>query len=49
MGEEEQRRVFNLGVGFCAVVPEAEAKEAGFPVIGRLEEGIEGVAWADEA
>ena len=49
VAEDEQRRVFNLGVGFCAVVPEAEAKEAGFPVIGRLEEGIEGVAWADEA
>jgi phosphoribosylformylglycinamidine cyclo-ligase len=32
--EEEQRRVFNLGVGMCAVVPEAEA-DAG-SVIGRL-------------
>jgi phosphoribosylformylglycinamidine cyclo-ligase len=47
--EEEQRRVFNLGVGFCAVVRFEQAEEAGFPVIGRLEEGIEGVAWADEA
>jgi len=45
--EEEQRRVFNLGVGFCAVVPAADAALAGVPVIGRLEEGIEGVAWAD--
>ena len=45
--EEEQRRVFNLGVGFCAVVPAADAARAGVPVIGRLEEGIEGVAWAD--
>jgi phosphoribosylformylglycinamidine cyclo-ligase len=45
--EDEQRRVFNLGVGFCAVVPAAEAARAGFPVIGRLEQGIEGVAWTD--
>jgi phosphoribosylformylglycinamidine cyclo-ligase len=45
--EEEQRRVFNLGVGFCAVVPAADAGRAGFPVIGRLEEGHEGVSWAD--
>jgi phosphoribosylformylglycinamidine cyclo-ligase len=45
--EEEQRRVFNLGVGFCAVVPAAEVERAGFPAIGRLEEGVEGVAWTD--
>jgi phosphoribosylformylglycinamidine cyclo-ligase len=45
--EEEQRRVFNLGVGFCAVVPAAAAGRAGFPVIGRLDEGVEGVSWAD--
>jgi phosphoribosylformylglycinamidine cyclo-ligase len=32
--EEEQRRVFNLGIGMCAVVPPAHA-EAG-TVIGRL-------------
>jgi phosphoribosylformylglycinamidine cyclo-ligase len=44
--EEEQRRVFNLGVGYCAVVPAAEAARAGFPVIGRLEENIAGVTWA---
>ena len=47
VSEEEQRRVFNLGVGFCAVVPAAEAGRTGLPVIGRLEEGIDGVAWAD--
>lgn len=46
--EDEQRRVFNLGVGYCAVVPAAEAARAGLPVIGRLEEGVAGVAWADE-
>ncbi len=45
--EEEQRRVFNLGIGFCAVVAAADADGAGFPVIGRLEAGVEGVAWAD--
>jgi phosphoribosylformylglycinamidine cyclo-ligase len=32
--EEEQRRVFNLGIGMCAVVPEREADAA--TVIGRL-------------
>jgi phosphoribosylformylglycinamidine cyclo-ligase len=32
--EEELRRVFNLGIGFCAVVPEADA--AGELVIGRI-------------
>jgi phosphoribosylformylglycinamidine cyclo-ligase len=32
--EEEQRRVFNLGIGMCAVVPESDAG-AGTP-IGRL-------------
>lgn len=45
--EEEQRRVFNLGIGYCAVVPAAEAGRTGLPVIGRLEEGVAGVAWAD--
>jgi phosphoribosylaminoimidazole (AIR) synthetase len=44
--EEELRRVFNLGIGYCAVVPEAEAERAGFPVIGRLQEGLDGVTWA---
>jgi phosphoribosylformylglycinamidine cyclo-ligase len=48
VAEEEQRRVFNLGIGFCAVVPGSEAEGAGHPVIGRLEEGVEGVAWAAE-
>ena len=33
--EEEQRRVFNLGIGMCAVVPEAACTGAGL-VIGRL-------------
>jgi phosphoribosylformylglycinamidine cyclo-ligase len=46
VAEEEQRRVFNLGIGYCAVVPAAEATLAGFPVIGRLEEDMAGVMWA---
>ncbi|HEY7002738.1 MAG TPA: phosphoribosylformylglycinamidine cyclo-ligase [Gaiellaceae bacterium] len=33
--EEEQRRVFNLGIGMCAVVPAAEAGDE--LVIGRLQ------------
>jgi phosphoribosylformylglycinamidine cyclo-ligase len=47
--EDEQRRVFNLGIGFCAVVPVADAEQAGFSVIGRLEEDLDGVAWVDAA
>ena len=42
--EEEQRRVFNCGIGLCAVVPEQDAG-AGL-VIGRVEGGVEGVVWA---
>ena len=34
VAEEEQRRVFNLGIGMCAVVPEADA--AAGTVIGKL-------------
>ena len=34
VAEEEARRVFNLGIGYCAVVPEADA--AGAVVIGRV-------------
>jgi phosphoribosylformylglycinamidine cyclo-ligase len=47
--EDEQRRVFNLGIGFCAVVPVADAARAGFPAIGRLEEDLDAVAWVDAA
>jgi phosphoribosylformylglycinamidine cyclo-ligase len=31
--EDELRRVFNLGIGFCAIVPEPEPGEL---VIGRV-------------
>ncbi len=34
VGEEEQRHVFNVGIGMCAVVPEAEAGAG--QVIGRI-------------
>ena len=34
VSEEEQRRVFNVGIGMCAVVPETDA--AAGTVIGRL-------------
>jgi phosphoribosylformylglycinamidine cyclo-ligase len=44
--EKEQRRVFNLGVGYCAIVPAADAAGSGFPVIGRLEAGLDGVVFA---
>jgi phosphoribosylformylglycinamidine cyclo-ligase len=49
VSEDEQRRVFNLGIGYCAVVRAEDAPHAALTVIGRLEEGIEGVVWADEA
>ena len=42
VSEEEQRRVFNLGIGYCVVVPEADVSP-GDLVIGRLEQGAEGV------
>ncbi len=45
VSEEEQRRVFNLGIGMCAVVPASDAGNAGFPVIGSIEAGVEGVTF----
>ncbi len=44
--EEEQRRVFNLGIGYCAVVPAEDAAASGVPVIGRIEAGLDGVVFA---
>ncbi|HEX2110843.1 MAG TPA: phosphoribosylformylglycinamidine cyclo-ligase [Gaiellaceae bacterium] len=43
--EREQRRVFNLGIGYCAVVAPRNAAAAGFPVIGRVEAGVDGVVF----
>jgi hypothetical protein len=38
--------VFNLGIGYCAVVRAGDEQE-GDLVVGRVEEG-RGVRWADE-
>jgi phosphoribosylformylglycinamidine cyclo-ligase len=53
VAEEEQRRVFNLGIGMCAVVAQPAASNTVLlgdgspaPVIGRVEAGVEGVAFA---
>jgi phosphoribosylformylglycinamidine cyclo-ligase len=46
VSEDELRRVFNLGIGYCAVVP-AEDAQPGDLVIGRLEAGVAGVEWSD--
>jgi phosphoribosylformylglycinamidine cyclo-ligase len=46
VSQEEQRRVFNLGIGYCAIVPADEAARSGLPVIGRVETGVDGVAFA---
>ena len=45
VAEAELRRVFNIGIGFCAVIPAAEVT-SGDLVIGRIEAGSEGVGWA---
>jgi len=44
--EAELRSVFNLGIGYCAVIPAAQATSAD-TVIGRIEAGIDGVVWSD--
>jgi phosphoribosylformylglycinamidine cyclo-ligase len=46
VSEDELRRVFNIGIGYCAVVP-AEDARPGDLVIGRLEAGVAGVEWSD--
>jgi phosphoribosylformylglycinamidine cyclo-ligase len=45
VAEEEQRRVFNLGIGMCAVVPADETGPHDL-VIGRLEQGEREVVFA---
>jgi phosphoribosylformylglycinamidine cyclo-ligase len=45
VAEEELRRVFNIGIGYCVVVAAKDVRDRD-PVIGRIEEG-EGVRWAD--
>ena len=44
VSEGELRRVFNIGIGFCAVIPEADVKN-GDLAIGRVLPGS-GVSWA---
>jgi phosphoribosylformylglycinamidine cyclo-ligase len=44
--EDELRRVFNIGIGYCAVIPAADAGP-GDVVIGRLEAGVDGVEWGE--
>jgi phosphoribosylformylglycinamidine cyclo-ligase len=43
--ENEQRRVFNLGIGYCAVVPAGDAARAPYPVIGLVERGLASVVF----
>lgn len=45
--EAEQRRVFNIGIGYCAIVGEAGAGASGLPVIGRIVQGATGVEFAE--
>ena len=46
VAEDELRRVFNLGIGYCAVVPESNVTKDDV-VVGRLESGVDGVRWSD--
>ena len=46
VAEDELRRVFNIGVGYCAVVP-PDGVGAADLVIGRIEAGRSGVEWCD--
>ncbi len=46
VSEDELRRVFNIGIGYCAIVP-ADHAQPGDLVIGRLEAGVAGVEWSD--
>jgi len=43
VAEDELRRVFNIGIGYCAVVPAADIRP-GDVVIGHVDAG-EGVRW----
>jgi phosphoribosylformylglycinamidine cyclo-ligase len=48
VSEAEQRRVFNIGIGYCAVVAAADAARSGFPAIGRISPDATGVVFSDE-
>jgi len=43
--EDELRRVFNVGIGYLAVIP-ADDVRASELVVGRVEAGVDGVEWA---
>jgi phosphoribosylformylglycinamidine cyclo-ligase len=45
VAEEEQRQVFNLGIGYCAIVPASDASLVSLPAIGRVEAGVSGVVF----
>jgi phosphoribosylformylglycinamidine cyclo-ligase len=47
VAEDELRRVFNLGIGYCAVIPAGDVGPSDC-VIGRIESGVTGVEWSDE-
>ena len=46
VAEDELRRVFNVGIGYCAVVPPTDVRHDDI-VIGRVEAGVAGVEWSD--
>ena len=46
VAEDELRRVFNIGIGYCAVVAASDVRPEDL-VIGRLEAGVVGVEWSD--
>lgn len=48
VSEAEQRRVFNLGIGYCAVVGESDAARSRLPAIGRITDEATGVVFRDE-
>ncbi|MCY4087798.1 MAG: phosphoribosylformylglycinamidine cyclo-ligase [Actinomycetia bacterium] len=47
VSEHEQRRVFNLGIGMCVVMPPADAAGCGSPVIGEVVTGVDGVVFTE--
>ncbi len=46
VSEDELRRAFNIGIGYCAVIPAADVGEQDV-VIGTIKHGVEGVAWKE--
>ena len=46
VAEDEQRSVFNLGIGMCVVVPASDSSSVGFPIIGTIDADVDGVAFS---